>query len=66
MPLQGTRDFADADRGFEELRNGSFGTPLAAASHDIMAALAVELILDSVAVRVESRACSWPSRSMPR
>lgn len=39
--------------GAFELRNGSFGTPVAAASHDIMAALTVEQILDSIAIRVD-------------
>lgn len=39
--------------GAHELRHGSFGTPVAAASSDLLGALSVSQIFDSIAVRVD-------------
>ena len=39
--------------GAHELRHGNFGTPLAAASMDLLGALTVEQILESIAIRID-------------
>jgi alkyl sulfatase BDS1-like metallo-beta-lactamase superfamily hydrolase len=47
--------------GAAELREGTFGTPAATASPDILAALSIDQVFDALAIRVDGPGC-WDDR----